>query len=233
MMITRLLAIGALSLGLLACQAEEPKPTNVPEPEAMAQGAIPAAATDARSVAEEPAMPLPEATTVPEPIVNASTPAIEPKTKPKPVEAAPIPVAAKQVSKPAPKPAPKPEPQVEAAPAVEPAPAASGGADVAEGGKIAKKCLACHSTGSNVKMGPGLAGIFGRTAGKAPGMSYSDSLKSGGWAWDEAHLSAWVCDSAKAVKEFAGDASARTKMPAQRICGSAQQADLIAYLKTL
>jgi len=108
--------------------------------------------------------------------------------------------------------------------------------DVENGKALARKCAACHSFESNNKMGPGLAGVVGREAGAVSGFKYqfTDFIKPGKvWRWDEAHLAAWVCDSKKAVKDFTGDAAAKTKMGAQRICDTSKQADIIAYLKTL
>ncbi|RMH59678.1 MAG: cytochrome c [Zetaproteobacteria bacterium] len=105
--------------------------------------------------------------------------------------------------------------------------------DAARGKALARKCQACHNFNDRRKVGPGLAGIVGRKVGIMPDMQYSRALKAGGWQWDEAHLAAWICDSKAAVKRFTNDAGARTKMPAQRICDPKQQADLIAFLKTI
>ncbi|MDX8401833.1 MAG: c-type cytochrome, partial [Mariprofundaceae bacterium] len=105
--------------------------------------------------------------------------------------------------------------------------------DAAKGARIGRKCLSCHHTTARRKVGPGLAGVFGRKVGQMPDMKYSPALAHGGWHWDAAHLAAWVCDSRAAVRRFSGDPSAVTKMPSQRICDPARQADLIAWLKTL
>ncbi|HXH71327.1 MAG TPA: c-type cytochrome, partial [Mariprofundaceae bacterium] len=104
--------------------------------------------------------------------------------------------------------------------------------NAANGEKLSGKCKACHNFNDKKKVGPGLAGVFGRKVGQMADMSYSDSLQKGKWVWDAAHLAAWACDSAAAVKEFTGDAGAKTKMPAVHICDPQQQADLIAFLKT-
>jgi len=126
------------------------------------------------------------------------------------------------------------EPVAEMAKATEPAknPAVTGG-DAAKGESLARKCKACHNFTAKKKVGPGLAGIFGRKAGSMPDMKYSDALAAGGWSWDTEHLAAWVCDAKAAIKTFSGDAGAKTKMGVQHICDPAKQADLIAYLKTL
>jgi hypothetical protein len=49
----------------------------------------------------------------------------------------------------------------------------------------------CHSTkpGEN-KLGPSLAGVFGRKSGTEPGYTYSSALKAQNVTWDEASLEA-------------------------------------------
>jgi len=94
------------------------------------------------------------------------------------------------------------------------------------------KCKACHNFTAKHKVGPGLAGIVGREAGKSGFKKHSKALKSGGWIWDEAHLRKWICNSKDAVKEFTGDDHAKTKMPPQKMCGAKGDA-VIAFLKTI
>jgi len=101
------------------------------------------------------------------------------------------------------------------------------------GKSIARKCQACHRFTDKRKVGPGLKGIVGRQAGIMPDMKYSPALKAGGWVWTIQALSAWDCDSKKAVKVLSGNPAAKTKMPAQHICDPTKQADLMAFLKTL
>lgn len=108
--------------------------------------------------------------------------------------------------------------------------------DAARGKKLARKCASCHDFGQRNMVGPHLGGVFGRKAGSVPGFRYKFSRyirPDHGWQWDAAHLAAWVCNAKKALRAFTGDAKAKTKMPAQRICKPAQQADLIAFLRTL
>lgn len=94
------------------------------------------------------------------------------------------------------------------------------------------RCRACHAFDDSNKMGPGLKGIFGRKAGTHEGFAYSDSLKNGGWVWDEEHLRKWVLNAPEAIKEFTGNPDATTKMPKYRIKG--KKADqLIEFLKGL
>jgi len=123
----------------------------------------------------------------------------------------------------------------QAVPAKTTAPVVASG-DAASGKALARKCAACHNFDAKSKIGPGLAGVFGREAGSMTGFSYKFTafIKPGkAWHWDATHLAAWVCNSGEAIRSFTGDAAAKTKMPVQRICDPTKQADLIAYLKTL
>ena len=105
--------------------------------------------------------------------------------------------------------------------------------NAAKGKSLANKCKGCHHFTAKKKVGPGLQGVVGRKSGSMVGMKYSAALAAGGWVWNEKNLAGWLCDSKKAVKTLSGNASAKTKMPAQRICDTTKQADLIAFLKTL
>jgi len=105
--------------------------------------------------------------------------------------------------------------------------------DAGKGKSLARKCAACHNFNDKKKVGPGLQAVVGRKAGSMSDMHYSDSLASASWSWNETNLAAWLCDSKQAVKTLTGDASASTKMPAQRICDPVKQADMFAFLKTL
>ncbi len=61
---------------------------------------------------------------------------------------------------------------------------ASAEGDAAAGEKVFVHCAPCHSTkpGEN-KLGPSLAGVFGRKAGTEPGFSYSSALKGQNITW--------------------------------------------------
>jgi len=104
-----------------------------------------------------------------------------------------------------------------------------------------KKCRSCHAFTSKAKVGPGLgkgggvAGVFGRRAGTAPGFSYAFTryVRGNAWVWDDAHLRKWMCDSRKAIREFTGDAHAKTKMPPQRICNPEDQDSVLSKLKSI
>ena len=65
--------------------------------------------------------------------------------------------------------------------------------DAAAGEHVFARCLVCHSpkAGEN-KIGPSLAGVFGRKSGSAPGYDYSPAMKSAGITWDEQELDKYL-----------------------------------------
>src|SRR5438128_10590976 len=67
--------------------------------------------------------------------------------------------------------------------------------DAAAGEQVFARCMVCHSpkAGEN-KIGPSLAGIFGRKSGSAPGYNYSPALKSAGITWDEQELDKYLAN---------------------------------------
>jgi cytochrome c len=97
--------------------------------------------------------------------------------------------------------------------------------DAAAGEKVFAHCAPCHSIkpGEN-KVGPSLAGVFGRKAGTEPGFSYSAALKGQDITWNEASVNEWLQGPGKFVKG--------TKMIYSVPDGKDRQ-DVIAYLKTL
>ncbi len=104
--------------------------------------------------------------------------------------------------------------------------AASGAraADAARGEQIFRKCATCHTTetGGRNRVGPRLAGLFGRTAGSVADFRYTDELKNSGIVWNEATLDAFLKDSEGFV-------------PGTKMYGGLtlddDRADLIAYLR--
>ena len=59
-----------------------------------------------------------------------------------------------------------------------------------------QQCGACHSTiAGEVRVGPSLAGIVGRTAGKSPGFNYSSALRSSRIKWTDQTLNLWLANS--------------------------------------
>lgn len=96
--------------------------------------------------------------------------------------------------------------------------------DAANGEKVYKKCKACHAleAGKN-KVGPTLAGVFGRKAGGVDGFKYSKAMAESGIVWDE-----------KTIDEFLAkpkDVVPKTRMAFPGLKKEQDRADLIAYLK--
>jgi cytochrome c len=63
-----------------------------------------------------------------------------------------------------------------------------------------QQCAACHSmTAGETRVGPSLAGIAGKTAGKQPGFAYSPALKRSGMKWNAVTLDRWLSDTNAAI----------------------------------
>ena len=106
----------------------------------------------------------------------------------------------------------------------------AGAGDPVKGEKVFKKCKACHSIKAGKhKVGPSLAGVFGRKAGTAEGYKKYKGLKGADWTWDEASLEEYLADPKKFVKKR----GAKSTSMAFKLKKAAQRADVIAYLKTL
>jgi cytochrome c2 len=75
------------------------------------------------------------------------------------------------------------------------------------------RCKACHDlTGEKHKTGPSLKGLFGRGAGSTDFKKYSDSMKKGGWVWDEANLRTYLTNTKTGIKTLTGNDGAKSKM---------------------
>ncbi len=96
--------------------------------------------------------------------------------------------------------------------------------DAAKGEKIYKKCKACHSLeAGKKKVGPSLAGLFGRTAGTVEGFKYSAAMKDSGIVWDEETLDGFLTKPKDVVP--------KTRMAFPGFKKEQDRMDVIAYLK--
>jgi cytochrome c len=94
----------------------------------------------------------------------------------------------------------------------------------AKGKKVFNKCKACHSLKpGKKKVGPSLAGIFGREAGTSEGFKYSKAMKSSGITWDEDNLDAFLTKPKDLVPG--------TKMSFRGIKKEKDRENLIEFLK--
>ena len=101
----------------------------------------------------------------------------------------------------------------------------SAAGDAAAGQDVFARCAPCHSIGpGEKKVGPSLAGVFGRKSASEPGYSYSAALKAANITWDEHTLDQFLANPA-------GDVHG-TKMFIT-IPNATTREDLIAYLKSL
>ncbi len=98
-------------------------------------------------------------------------------------------------------------------------------ADIEAGKRLYNQCKACHEleAGKN-KLGPSLAGIFGRKAGAIEEFKqYSEALKTSGVVWDDEAIDKYLADPRGFIKgnrmAFPG-----LKRPEDR-------ANVIAYIK--
>ena len=105
----------------------------------------------------------------------------------------------------------------------------AGAGDPVKGEKVFNRCKACHDVRRGKhKVGPSLAGVFGRKAGTAEGYKKYRGLKGADYTWDEASLEEFLADPKKFVKKRGANTSMALKLNK-----AAQRADVIAYLKTL
>lgn len=66
---------------------------------------------------------------------------------------------------------------------------------------FAQQCGTCHSIKpGEVRAGPSLAGIVGKTAGKQTDFTYSDALKRSPMKWNAVNLDRWLADSNATVR---------------------------------
>lgn len=87
-------------------------------------------------------------------------------------------------------------------------------------------CSICHAVQPGVnKIGPSLAGVYGRAAGSLPGYSYSAAMKNANHPWDQATLTVFLQNPRQAVPG--------TKMAYPGQHDPDKVAALIAYLASL
>ena len=104
--------------------------------------------------------------------------------------------------------------------------------DAGKGEKVFKKCKVCHSTKKGEhKIGPSLAGVFGRKAGSVSDFTKYKAFKGGAdFSWDEDNLDKWVANQ----KAFLKDKGIKKKTGMKvKIKKEKDRENLIAYLKTL
>lgn len=104
--------------------------------------------------------------------------------------------------------------------------------DASKGEKVFKKCKVCHSTEKGEhKIGPSLAGVFGRKAGSVDDFTKYKAFKGGAdFSWDEENIDKWVTDQKAFLKDkgIKGKTGMKVKIKKEK-----DRENLIAYLKTL
>ena len=103
-------------------------------------------------------------------------------------------------------------------------PSAQAGGDAERGKTLFGRCATCHATTAQNKVGPGLAGVFGRLAGTAPNFHYSKAMVGYAKRWDDQTLDSYLAAPTKVVPGTA----MLVAVPA-----ASDRADIIAYLKTV
>src|SRR5262245_10940163 len=97
--------------------------------------------------------------------------------------------------------------------------------DATSGQHVFLRCAVCHSTTPGEdKVGPSLAGVFGRKSGSEPGYNYSAALKAADITWDEHTLDQFLANPAADVHG--------TKMFIS-VPAVADRQNVISYLETL
>ena len=92
----------------------------------------------------------------------------------------------------------------------------------ADGEKIFKRCVSCHSLTKN-KMGPALGNIFGKKAGSVKKYRYSKAMKKSDIIWTDCTLDQFLIKPRKYIKG--------TKMRFSGLKKKSQRDAVIKYLK--
>jgi cytochrome c len=88
------------------------------------------------------------------------------------------------------------------------------------------QCKACHDAEAGLphKAGPNLSGVFGRTAGTAPGFKYTDAMAKSGIVWTAATMDTFLKQSGAMIPG--------TGMAFPGVANDADRASLIVYLQS-
>ncbi|WP_445190646.1 c-type cytochrome [Sphingobium sp. HWE2-09] len=104
------------------------------------------------------------------------------------------------------------------------APALAQQGDAVKGKAVFARCALCHDVKPGPKkMGPSLAGLFGRTSGTVAGFAYSPAMQNAKIRWDAKSLDTFLTKPSGLVP---GNRMAFAGVP-----NAADRANLIAYLK--
>jgi len=99
-------------------------------------------------------------------------------------------------------------------------------AALAKGRMAFQACAACHSDKPGItRLGPSLAGIFGKDAAQTRDFNYSPALKSAKLRWDRRTLDAFIADPAKIAPG--------TRMRYPGVSDPAKREAIIDYLERL
>lgn len=97
--------------------------------------------------------------------------------------------------------------------------------NAANGKQVFAQCRMCHVMDAGVnKIGPSLHDIIGRTAGTAPGYTYSAANAGAGFVWTKEKLFQFLEKPTRVIPQ--------TKMIYAGLPDAQKRADLIAYLET-
>ena len=97
--------------------------------------------------------------------------------------------------------------------------------NAANGKLVFAQCRTCHVTDAGVnKIGPSLHNVIGRTAGTAPGYTYSAANAGAGFVWTKEKLFQYLEKPQRVIPQ--------TKMIFAGLPDAQKRADLIAYLET-
>lgn len=97
--------------------------------------------------------------------------------------------------------------------------------DPAKGKMIFNRCKACHTltAAERLKMGPSLAGVFGRKAGTSEGYKYSPAMAEADVVWGADTLDQYLADPKGFIPQ--------NKMIFPGLKKEQDRADVIAYLE--